>query len=341
MSGCLASLALLLLAATAAPPADPPPALNRCEVVPLPHHQVSLRIDGIEKTRWHFAGDAPRPFFYPFRGPSGATLTRMGHPGAANHDHHRSIWLAHNDVSGVDFWSDQTEGRIRQESWYAYQDGEDEAVMAVATHWYDGQGRQLMQQDVIAALMPLARGEHTLELQITMRPPAGAESVQLGKTNFGLLAVRVAKTVSVYFGGGQLTSSNRQQGAAALFGKTARWMDYSGPVAVGRGPKRKATIEGITFFDHPDNPRYPTPWHVREDGWMGASLCMHEGFTIPADAPLTLRYLLHAHAGAYDHAKAETVHTAFARRTGFHITKATTKHRQYDVIRNARHAQTH
>ena len=37
--------------------------------------------------------------------PSGATLTRIGHPGAENHDHHRSVWFAHHKVNGLDFWS--------------------------------------------------------------------------------------------------------------------------------------------------------------------------------------------------------------------------------------------
>ena len=315
-------------------PAGEPFAPNRCELVPLAEHQVSFQIDGEEKTRWHFGAEYPRPFFYPLNGPSGTSLTRMGHPGAQNHDHHRSVWFAHHDVGGVDFWSDGTDARVRQKSWYCYRDGDDEAVMASVSGWYDGQGKELMEQDVVAALIPCEGGEHALEIQITMRPPAGAESVELGKTNFGFLAVRVAKTVSVHFGGGTLSNSEGQQGEEAIFGKPARWVDYSGPVAVGRGAGRKTVAEGITYFDHPTNPRYPTPWHVREDGWMGASFCMHEGFTIAADAPLTLRYLLHAHRGGYDHAKAQAVHEAFAERPGFQIAKATRPHRQYEVERS-------
>jgi hypothetical protein len=340
-------LSLCLLAWCATVVAGEPFALPRCRLVPLPGHQVSFRIDGVEKTRWHFGAEYPRPFFYPFRGPSGASLTRMGHPGAANHDHHRSVWFAHHDVGGVDFWSDRTEGRVRQKHWYCYRDGDDEAIMASVTGWYDGQGRELMEQDVVAALLPLEGDEHALEIQITMRPPGNVQSVELGKTNFGFLAVRVAKTLSVHFGGGQLTDSEGRQGEPSIFGQRARWMDYSGPVAVGRGPcprgdmkmpprmAGRAVVEGITYFDHPENPRYPTHWHVRADGWMGASFCMHEGHTIAADAPLTLRYLLHAHRGPYDHARAQTVHEAFATRPGFRIAKATRPHRQYDVERKA------
>jgi hypothetical protein len=67
----------------------------RCQVVPLPGKQVAIGIDGRECLRWHGGDGAPRPFFFPLIGPSGLPLTRMGHPGAPNHDHHRSIWFAH------------------------------------------------------------------------------------------------------------------------------------------------------------------------------------------------------------------------------------------------------
>jgi hypothetical protein len=243
------------------------------------------------------------------------------------------VWFAHHDVAGTDFWSDATEGRVRQKQWYAYREGDDEAVMAVVTGWYDGQGREVLEQDVVAATIPLDGGEHALEIQITMRPPGHGEAVELGKTNFGFLAVRVAKTVSVHFGGGRLTSSEAAEGEEAIFGQPARWMDYSGPVTVGRGAERTRAVEGITYFDHPDNPRYPTRWHVRSDGWMGASFCMLEGYRITAAAPLTLRYLLLAHRAGYDPAKAQAVHEAFAGRPGFEITKATRPHRQFEVQR--------
>jgi hypothetical protein len=306
---------------------------DRCELVPLPVHQVSMQIDGVEKTRWYFGSEYPRPFFYPFNGPSGTSLTRMGHPGAENHDHHRSVWFAHHDVEGVDFWSDNTDARVRQKHWYAYRDGNDEAIMAVVMGWYDGSGKELMEQDVVAALLPVDNGQHALEIQIDMRPPRNVESVQLGKTNFGLLAVRVAKTLSVHFGGGTLSNSEGLRGEADIFGKRARWMDYSGPVVVGRAVNREAVLEGITYFDHPANPRYPTYWHVREDGWMGASFNMQEGLAITTDEPLTLRYLLVAHHGAYDHAKAEVLHEGFARRPGFRVSKSARPHRQYEVAR--------
>src|SRR5262245_63592822 len=86
-------------------------------------------------------------------------------------------------------------------------------------------------------------GETFVELQSTFRP--AAESLEFGKTNFGFLAVRVARSLSCHFGGGVLTSSEGAVGEPAIFGKPAKWMDYSGPVP-------KGGTQGITYFDHLD-----------------------------------------------------------------------------------------
>lgn len=332
--GLPAWITSIVMALSAAAPGDDFQP-DRCEILPLPERQISFSIDGIEKLRWHFGDQYPRPFFYPFNGPSGVSLTRMGHPGAQNHDHHRSVWFAHHKLNGVDFWSDNTQARVRQKYWYRYRDGNDEAVMASLLGWFDEDGNEVMEQDVIAALRPMDAGEHALELQITMRPPKGIEAVTLDKSNFGLLAVRVSKTLSAYFGGGQLSNSEGLVGEPNIFGKRARWMDYSGPVVVGTGETRHLVREGITYFDHPQNPRYPTYWHVREDGWMGASFGMQAEWKIEQQNPLVLRYLLHAHAGDYDHDKAERVQQSFSQRTGFRIRKpyADERHRQYEVER--------
>lgn len=127
--------------------------LSRCKIEPAPDSQFSFRIDGLEVTRWHFSKNAPRPFFYPLVGPSGSCLTRMGHPAAPNHDHHRSLWFAHEDLLGHDFWSEGKPTRILQKQWYAIEDGDDSARLGLCLHWLDGHDPQpLLQQDLVATI---------------------------------------------------------------------------------------------------------------------------------------------------------------------------------------------
>jgi hypothetical protein len=298
----------------------------RCTLLPLPDHQVSFLVEGSERLRWHFGAAYPRPFFYPLVGPaSGLSLTRMGHPGDPGHDHHRSIWFAHEKVSGVNFWSDRTAARVRQKQWLAYQDGDAEAVMAVRLGWYDGHDpKELLEQDLFAAVIPGPDRETLVELQTTFRP--AAERLEFGRTNFGFLAVRVAKSISAFFGGGELTNSAGATGEPAIFGKTAAWVDYSGEQPGGHK-------EGITYFDHPSNPGHPTPWHVREDGWMGASVCFAAARMTTRQEPLVLRYLLHAHGGLGDAKRADEVFRAFSRRPPFSLKRAPRKHTAFGVVR--------
>lgn len=310
-----------------------PPA---CEIVPMAGRQVSMRIDGIERCRWHHDPSYPRPFFFPLIGPSGEPLTRMGHPGAENHDHHRSVWFAFNNVAGLDFWGDRSGTQVVQDHWYAYRSEDAEGMLAARLLWLDAGGVATMESDAFAAIVPMDDGEYGLELQLDLRPAAGREEVELGKTNFGFLAVRVAESISAHFGGGQLTNSEGAIGEPAIFAKRAKWVDYSGPVAVGNGPDRKVVVEGITFFDHPDNPRHPTHWHVREDGWMGAAFCLEEGYRVTKGEGLRLRYLLHVHRGGVNGDAAAAALEAFAKRPPMRVRKGKTeeKHRQYVVERS-------
>jgi len=257
----------------------------------------------------------------------------MGHPGAPNHDHHQSIWFAHHKVLGIDFWANGLPPRIRQKEWLAYVDGNDEAIMAVKIGWYDGhEPRELLEQELIVAVSAGgasgtdAATETLVELQSTFRPTSSM--LEFGKTNFGFLAVRVARNISAHFGGGIISDSEGRMGEPAIFGQRARWMDYSGPVGAEK-------TEGITYFDHPSNPSHPAHWHVREDGWMGASACFADSIVATKDQPLVLRYLLHAHAGGANADSATKNLPRFAGKPPFEVAKATVKHETWSVQRRA------
>ena len=172
-----------------------------------------------------------------------------------------------------------------------------------------------------------------MELQSTFRPAKGRSEIRLGKTNFGFLAVRVSKSISKHFGGGEISDSEGRKGEAAIFGRQSKWMDYSGRVAAGTSSTRHWEPEGITYIDHPSNLRYPSHWHVREDGWMGASFGFVEDHMIKVDHPLVLRYMLYAHHGAYDSVRAGKLASKFADRPGFLVRKSTQAHHQFEVQR--------
>jgi hypothetical protein len=286
----------------------------RVQIVPQPDDQVSFQVEGQEKLRWYACPRFPRPFFFPLIGPSGRSLTRMGHPAAPDHEHHRALWWGHQNVGGVNFWEERGGAQqIRQDAWIHYQDGADEAGLVVRLGWYDLHKVRLLQQELIAVYRPLPAGEAWLELQTTFTP--ATDRLPLGRTNFGFLGLRVAASLSAHYGGGRLTGSEGGTGEQALFGRAARWMDYSGPIT-------GETWEGVTWFDHPANPRYPTSWHVRDDGWMSAAFCLREAYTLERARPLRLRYGFHGHARAVEPKAAEARRQAFAAAPAWEVAAA-------------------
>ena len=270
-------------------PALPAPKpVPRMQVIPQPYHQASFQRDGLEIARYHFGPSLHRPFIYPLIGPSGRSLTRMGHPhDPESHSHHNSVWISHHDVGGTDFWSDGGKGKIRHNRIIKFEDSNQTSSIIVENQWLIGPDKVHLHETRRVTAMPLDGSEWLMIIDMEFKTDGA--SVTLGKTPFGMIGVRMAKTIGVNDGGGTIRNSEGAVNEKEVFWKRARWVDYSGPIASGKQ-------EGITLFDHPDNPNFPTYFHVRNDGWMGASLTFDAPRTIQPVKPLHLRYGLYIHS---------------------------------------------
>jgi Family of unknown function (DUF6807) len=276
-------LGTLSVFVTAAPVVDFP----HVQTVPMPDQQIAFEVGGREIARYHYGPSVHTPFVFPLIGPAGRRLTRLTHPHDPDgHGHHLSIWVAHRDVNESNFWEHTNPARIAHQAIEKLTDGASGSV-SVRNAWLDAEGTPILSERRTTALRPLADGESYLDTTIELAPADG--DVTFGKTSFGFFAVRVAKTMSVNDGGGVLRNSEGGVGEKALFWKHARWVDYSGRVTPD-------TVNGITLLDHPGNPRHPAAYHVRGDGWMGASFCVEEPYVLKKGDTLRLRYRLYAHA---------------------------------------------
>jgi hypothetical protein len=293
----IASLLVLILCGGLAAQEGQPIPVPRMQVIPLPDGTASFQQDGRELAVYYFGSDLRRPFVFPVVGPSGRSLTRMGHPhDPEGHSHHNSVWISHHSVGGEDFWGDRGSGRIVHQRILEYVDGDGEAAIASENHWLGAEDRLHLVEIRRTAVRPLKDGQWLLVVDLKLSAPPGS-STTLGETPFGLVGVRMAKTIGVSDGGGTIRNSEGnvgEQGPNGCFRKPARWVDYSGPIT-------REKIEGITLLDHPQNHRHPTPFHVRADGWMGASLTLGGGpISVTAEKPLRLRYGLWIHSGMPD-----------------------------------------
>ena len=263
-------------------------AVPRLQVVPLPYGQASFQREGVEIARYHFGPGLERPFLYPIVGPFGRSLTRMGHPhDPESHSHHNSVWITHHDVNGNNFWVDSSGATIRHKRIVEYIDEGETSSIVAENEWVTKAGKILLDETRKTSVTLLEGREWLLVIDLELK--ARDETVTLGKTPFGMIGVRMAKTIGVHDGGGRIRNSEGAVNEKEVFWKRARWVDYSGAIANG-------VLEGVTLFDHPDNPNHPSYFHVRNDGWMGASLTFDGPREIQPGEPLHLRYGLYVHS---------------------------------------------
>ncbi len=119
------------------------------------------------------------------------------------------------------------------------------------------------------------------------------------------MAIRMAETMRLKQNrynegklGGRIVLSTGVQGEET-WGKQAEWCDYSGPA--------QGKMVGVAIFDHPENPRHPTWWHVRDYGLFAANpFGLHDfekkppgagNMTIAPGKSVTFRYRFYMHEG--------------------------------------------
>jgi hypothetical protein len=272
---------------------------------------VRIEIGGRLFTEYLFAG-APRPFLYPILAADGTPLTRdfpmkPDTPGEeTDHPHHRSLWFTHGAVNGVDFWTEaQGRGTIVHDALLETTDGP-VGVLRARSRWLGPDG-QLVCTDETTVRVRATPAGRMLDHEVTLHALPGAPLV-LGDTKEGSMAIRVAQGMTMthrYKGqevrgeGHALNSEGQRDGAA--WGKRAAWVDYWAP--------RGGQTYGVAIFDHPQNPRHPTWWHVRDYGLFAANPFGRHDFeglkdqpkigdlTVPAGGRVTFRYRFVFHAG--------------------------------------------
>ena len=241
------------------PTAKPVPVM---QVLPLPHSMSSFQLDGKELTTSHYDPADMRPFWYPIMTSQGISLVRMGHPhDPVTHSHHNGIWISHNSVNGLDFWGDHAkdQGRIITQHVDRYDDADDSAIMQMTNHWVRAADNAVqMIETRRTEIRPLDSSRSWfLIIDLEFTAPKDQKAV-LGQTFFGLVGVRMAKSIGVLDGGGRILNSEGQVNEAEVFRKPARWCDYAGRIS-----NDDLGFAGITLMDHPSNTQSGKAFHVR------------------------------------------------------------------------------
>lgn len=211
--------------------------------------------------------DGRFPYLYPLIGTAGGNITRHFpmKAGVANestdHPHHRSFWVAHGNVNGVDFW--QGDGRIVVQEVLAAQGGPATGVLKLALAWKTKEDATLISETRTYTFSQ--PNPQTRVVLVDCEFKAVADEVIFGDTKEGTFALRLTPSMQLTGKGakGSITNSAGDKDAA-VWSKRASWVAFSGPDAEGRPLV-------VTMADHPDNPRFPTWWHARDYGLFAAN----------------------------------------------------------------------
>jgi hypothetical protein len=265
-----------------------------------------------------------KPVLWPIHGPDGVRMTRnypldATIPGEDHdHPHHRGLWMTFGEVNGHDWWAEgKGKGIVAHHKVIELKHSDTSASLIAEHHWLPPTSEKA---NGIAAAAPVLletcrytisqhHGDTVIDCEYLVRSADPAKGVHFGDTKEGMFAVRVPESMRGDKPNGQILNSvGDRQGDT--WGKTASWVDYSGPVS-----HQGTANYGIAILVHPSSFRAQGLWHVRTYG-----LFAHNPFGIKdflGNRTKTPSGLMDPpHAGGYELPAGETLH--FFYRVCFH-----------------------
>jgi hypothetical protein len=225
--------------------------------------KVDIEINGQPLATFHYEDTWLKPFLQAVRSASGTIVTR-GYPfdkiAGESNDHfwHHGIWYGHGDINGIDFWREFT-GNATEDAKFK---------LPIGRFVIKGKPQLKMSRESgsLSAAFDLMRADKTslgtirevftfrrsgndnvIDAEITVSADRGV-ALKMGDTEEGSLGLRFADEFKEDRGA-ILTNSDGLKGAANIWGKRARWVDYSTSI--------KGEQLGVSIFDHPKNPKHP------------------------------------------------------------------------------------
>jgi hypothetical protein len=280
-----------------------------------PGSEVRLAWQGHEYFCLHLGVErGDRPHADPVRVPGGPSLTCF-----APHDHlwHCGFWFNWKYIDGVNYWENAAdghpEGRIRPRPPEAlHVEGDTARLRAQYAYIDPRRGEIATETRQIAWRRPADDGSHALDWTVALR--AGAAPLTLDRTpvtqqtpwgGYGGLSWRFARGMGQVEG---LDAAGRR--GKAIEHQSAAWATLWG--RLDGGPDLWA---GVAMFDHPSNPRHPTPWRFIADpgfAYLNPSPLFAAPWELSAGEELVLHYRVLVYPGPADGQRLAAEFAAFA-----------------------------
>lgn len=251
--------------------------------------RIDVLVDGVLFTSYRFPSNWKFPYLWPINGPtSGETLTLeegIGHP------HHRSLYLACDQVNGCNFWQEGIE-RGRQVSLgpQVLEQGS-RVVIRDTCDWVCADHPSPIRDTRTMIITAPEKCTRWIEFVFDFEFKVDTTILP---SNHALFSAEVIPEISVH-GGGMLTDADGNELEAGTFGSRAEWCDYSGNV--------NGHYEGIRIYQHPSLCGYPWPFFTRNYGFMSPTPMFWlppQGIHYNKGERTTLRFLVLVHSQGAD-----------------------------------------
>jgi hypothetical protein len=288
-----------------------------------------ILLDSKPFATFYYSKEWAKPFLHGLRAPSGTVVTRAFPvekvPGEnTEHPWQRGLWFAHGDIAGVDFWRERGWNLTQVQS-YPLPLGitlvkglpRTRAAGTIATLTADidlvtaGDNKPIggMLQEFT---MQAEAAANIVDARVVVSADRGMP-LKFGDTEEGWLGFRF-RDEFMQARGATLTNSDGLVTTERIWGKRARWVDYSTTI----GDEKL----GVAIMDHPRNPKYPSYWHARGYGLCAANPFGESDFlkdksrdgslTVPAGSKVEFRYRIVIHEGDLKSARIEQLGAAYA-----------------------------
>jgi len=264
---------------------------------------LDVVIDDVPFTTYHYEKEARKPYLWPVLSDGTTKVTRDFPMGpketTGDHPHHRSFWTAYGNLNGASCWEEEDKSGWQETNDVTYGSGDAFGWIHAKDTWADVNHKPVCLEEREYRFYPGEKSARLVDVKVTFTPID--QDVTFGDTKEGgIVAFRMRDSMTESAKkGGIITNADGKTGMADTWGKPSAWCDYSGPVE-GEG------THGVTVFDNPTNLRYPTTWHVRDYGLMGANCFGYSFFTnkekngdytIKMGETLTFNYRVYVHRG--------------------------------------------
>ena len=238
---------------------------------------IDVLIDDVHFTSYHYSNDWKKPFLWPVNSEGQVGVTRnfpMGEQESEkgkDHPHHKSFYAAYGEISLIgqpmpndkpaDCWAEGKNSGFQHSGEVTYGSGDAYGWVKATNTWQDMNHRPLLTEEREYRFYATPEKGRLVDTFLTLRADYG--DVLLSDTKEGgMVAIRMRPELS--YENAVITNALGDVGESKTWGKPSPWCDYSGKME-GVGWR------GLTVFDHPSNFRFPTSWHVRGYGLMGAN----------------------------------------------------------------------